>query len=74
MKPDEESFDNTEKLNLTTRMDAAKLTQELQSVQRLLGGISVPDALVNIEGRLVELESIVRRLQQTPTQTNKGRI
>jgi len=55
-EPDESSLVSYETLGLTDGPSAAIVYRELKDLRRLIGSISIPDALVNIERRLVEMD------------------
>jgi hypothetical protein len=66
-EPDESSLVTYESLGLTDGPTAAIVYRELKDLRRLIGSISIPDALVNIERRLQELEQKVSSIQQQLT-------
>lgn len=62
--PDEDSFESAKGLVLTRQDGAATLSQELDDLKHLIGGIRIPDALVNFEQRITELDNRVTKLEQ----------
>ena len=70
-EPDDESIVTLENLGLTNAAEAAIVFQELQDLRRLIGSISIPDALVNIERRLQEFDNRITKTEQHLNQ--KGR-
>ena len=70
-EPDEESLPTNESLGLTHDAEAAIVLQELNDLKRLIGSISIPDALVNIERRLQEMDNRIIKVEQQLNQ--KGR-
>jgi hypothetical protein len=74
-EPSEESLETVEALGLTTPLEAAIVIQELRDLKRLIGMISVPDALVNIERRLQEFDNRIIKIEQLVMKqnTNQGR-
>jgi hypothetical protein len=68
-------LETVEALGLTTPLEAAIVIQELRDLKRLIGMISVPDALVNIERRLQEFDNRIIKIEQLVMKqnTNQGR-
>ena len=63
-RPDAESFVALETLGLTNEAEAAIVLQELQDLKRLIGSISIPDALLNIESRIRAFEKRITKVEQ----------
>jgi hypothetical protein len=55
---------------LTKDSEAAILIQQLNDVKRLIGSINIPEALINFEQRLTELDKRVTQIEQQ----SQGRI
>lgn len=55
-EPDEKSLEDVLTSDLTNASEASILHQQLRDVKRLIGSISIPDALFNIEQRLQVIE------------------
>ena len=55
-EPDKKTLEAIESSELTNDSEVAILLQELRDVKRLIGSISIPDALMNIEQRLQAIE------------------
>jgi hypothetical protein len=70
-EPDEESLMTVEALGLTSDAEAAMVFQELKDLKRLIGMISIPDALVNIERRLQEFDNRIIKIEQQVLKQNK---
>jgi hypothetical protein len=63
-EPDANSIVTLQSLGLTREVEAGRVFQELRDLRRLIGSISIPDALVNIEQRLQEMEHRITRVEQ----------
>ena len=63
-EPSESSLLTMETLGLTSDAEAAIVYQELRDLKRLIGSISIPDALVNIERRLQEMNNRIIHVEQ----------
>jgi hypothetical protein len=63
-EPDEESLVTNETLGLTNDSEAGIVFQELKDLRHLIGSISIPDALVNIEQRLQEFDNRITKVEQ----------
>lgn len=69
-EPNGDFWDSIESLDLTSESEAAIVFQELHDLRHLIGSISIPDALVNIERRLQELENRTTTIEQQHTRRN----
>jgi hypothetical protein len=69
-EPSEESLETIESLGLTEEAEPAIVLQELRDLKRLIGSISVPDALVNIERRLQEFDNRITKVEQLVLKQN----
>lgn len=63
-EPDESSMVSYETLGLTNEVSAGIVLQELRDMRRRIGSIMIPDALINIERRLQELDKRITAIEQ----------